>query len=49
MRGVTVSLESKTATVTLAVPSLMDALTQLPGLVDTVKNLGFEAEPSIPV
>jgi copper chaperone CopZ len=49
VRAVSVSLEAKLATVELAAPSLMDAVGQLPALVEAVKALGFEAEPDIPI
>lgn len=47
VKKVTVSLEGKMATVEVDVPSQVDALKLLPGLVTAVKDLGFEAEPHI--
>mmetsp|Transcript_6806 Transcript_6806/g.16979 ORF Transcript_6806/g.16979 Transcript_6806/m.16979 type:complete len:155 (-) Transcript_6806:348-812(-) len=44
---VTVSLEKAMASVEVKAPSQLDALNQLPKLVETVKALGFEAEPHI--
>lgn len=49
VKKVTVSLEQKKATVEVAAPSLLDAVNQLPQLLDSVRGLGFEAEPDIPV
>ncbi len=42
-----VSLEKALATVEVKVPSHTDAFNMLPKLVETVKELGFEAEPVI--
>ena len=41
------SLEAAMATVEVEADSLMAALDALPGLVDVVKGLGFDAEPHI--
>lgn len=47
MRAVTVDLEAKMATVAVGAPSLADAAAMLPGLVQAVADLGFEAAPHI--
>ncbi|GBF89436.1 hypothetical protein Rsub_02008 [Raphidocelis subcapitata] len=47
VRGVAVDLDSKLASVEVEAASLMDAVALLPGLVQSIKDLGFEAEPHI--
>eukprot|EP00879_Flechtneria_rotunda_P008619 GHRR01009032.1.p1 GENE.GHRR01009032.1~~GHRR01009032.1.p1 ORF type:complete len:182 (+),score=40.98 GHRR01009032.1:244-789(+) len=47
VKAVQVDLESKLATVQVEARSLIDAMNMLPKFVDTIKELGFEAEPHI--
>lgn len=47
MRKVSVSLDTKLATIDVAAVSQLDALALLPKFVNTIKELGFEAEPHI--
>ncbi|KAI8467426.1 MAG: hypothetical protein J3K34DRAFT_430619 [Monoraphidium minutum] len=47
VRSVEVDLDSKLASVEVEAPSLMDAIDMLPGFVQAIKDLGFEAEPHI--
>ncbi|KAF8069491.1 hypothetical protein HT031_001607 [Scenedesmus sp. PABB004] len=47
VKAVQVDLESKLATVEVEAESLLDAMNMLPSFVETVKELGFEAEPHI--
>ena len=45
VRAVSVSLDTKLASVEVQAPSQIDALQMLPNLLQAVKDLGFEAEP----
>jgi copper chaperone CopZ len=45
MPGVAVDLEKGVATVELAAASQLDAFNEIPKLIATVTDLGFEAQP----
>jgi hypothetical protein len=45
VKHVSISLETKLASVEVQAPSQIDALHMLPTLMEAVKELGFEAEP----
>lgn len=47
VKAVEVSLDTKLACVEVEAISLIDAMNMLPAMVDTIKELGFEAEPHI--
>lgn len=47
VKAVNVNLESKMACIEVEAPTMIDAMNMLPGFVEAVKGLGFEAEPHI--